>query len=136
MTHQSSVFPHRLRRCRATLWGMKETTNTKQTIIERPNELLDGQAAETWQAYNAMETTKRRHYHLLEILDNRKKNYNLDPSEKDKVLLACLLKDHDEQVKRFTLASSALKIANAQAHMSLFAYIGVIGNAGESPAMH
>lgn len=115
---------------------MSDTTNKNENFIERPDELLDGQAAETWQAYNAMETTKRRHYHLLEILDNRKKNYNLDPSEKDNALLASLLKDHDEQVKRFTLASSALKKDDAQAHISLFAYIGVIANAGESPAVH
>lgn len=123
-------------RGRATLWFMSETSNSAANSIERPDELLIGQAAETWQAFNAMETTKRRHYHLLEILDNKKKNYNLDPSEKDRALLASLLKDHDEQVKRFTLASMALKKSDAQAHITLFAYIGVIGNISESPAVH
>ena len=92
----------------------------------RPDGVLDGIAGDTWQAYNAMETTKRRHFGLLEIIDNKKKNYNLDPSPADQRLLANLLKDHDEQVKRFTLASSKLKQLDADAHKELFSYIGVV----------
>ena len=45
-------------------------------LLARPDDILDGVAALSWQAYNAMETTKRRHFDLLEIIDNKKKNYN------------------------------------------------------------
>ena len=110
---------------------MNETQKLAFPLLERPDEILDGIAAETWQAYNAMETTKRRHFERLEILDNKKKNYNLDPSEKEKVLLASLFKDHDEQVKRFTKLSTDLKSADSKAHRALFVYIGFIGNIDE-----
>ncbi|MFK7861460.1 MAG: hypothetical protein AB8B64_21770 [Granulosicoccus sp.] len=108
---------------------MNEQTKPERAAVERPDGILEGVASDTWQAYNAMETTKRRHYELLEILDNKKKKYNLDPSQRDKALLASLLKDHDEQVKRFTAASSALKKADADALMALFAYIAVLSDA-------
>jgi len=114
---------------------MKDPVNTVKQAIERPDTILDGVASDSWQAYNAMETTKRRHYDLLEILDNKKKNYNLDPVEREKSLLASLLKDHDEQVKRFTAASSALKASDADAHRALFGYIGVISDV-EQPVRH
>ena len=61
------------------------TTQDKPSLIERPADVLEGDAADTWQAYNAMETTKQRHFELLELLDNKKKNYNIDPTD------ACLL---------------------------------------------
>jgi len=96
--------------------------------ISRPDELLDDVAAMALQAYNAMETTKRRHFELLEVLDNKKKNYNIDPTEHDKKLIAFLLRDHDEQVKRFTQASIELKGTDRPAHAALFAYIGMINH--------
>lgn len=105
------------------------TTDHQQSLPARPDELLGGVAALAWQAYNAMEATKRRHFELLEILDLKKKNYNIDPTERDRLLLACLLKDHDEQVKRFTEASLALKSQDAEAHVTLFEYIGGINQA-------
>lgn len=104
------------------------TTNT-----ERPDLVLNGIGSDAWQAFNAMETTKRRHYELLEILDNKKKNYNLDPSDKQKLQLANLLQDHDEQVQRFTMASNELKQANAEAHLSLFQYIGAVNQLSSTP---
>jgi len=85
-----------------------------------------------WQAYNAMETTKRRHFDLLEVIDNKKRKYNIDPTAKDQHLLACLLSDHDEQVKRFTAESKALKERNAEAHSALFVYIGSVNSATEA----
>jgi len=109
----------------------------EKTSPVRPDEILDGVGAEAWQAYNAMETTKRRHFDLLEIVDNKKKNYNIDPTEADQYMLACLLKDHDEQVKRFTAASSALKQHDADAHLALFTYIGGVNTAMEDkPTTH
>ena len=100
-------------------------------VISRPDEVLGDVAGMAWQAYNAMETTKRRHFELLEVLDNKKKNYNIDPTEHDKKLIACLLRDHDEQVKRFTQASIELKGTDASAHSALFAYIGLINNVSD-----
>jgi len=95
--------------------------------IPRPADLLSNEAAATWQAYSAMETTKLRHYSLLEIIDNKKKNYNIDPTETDTKLLQFLLDDHSAQVKSFTQASKALQESNPAAHKQLFDYIGLIG---------
>lgn len=94
--------------------------------LARPSSILDGVAADTWQAYNAMQATKQRHYELLQVLENKKKKFNLDPTEKDQVLLQNLLSDHDAQVKRFTLASNQLKETDKSAHQTLFVYIGQI----------
>jgi len=112
---------------------MDDSSKSKGQGSARPDAILNSSGVELWQAYNAMESTKRRHFDLLEVLDNKKKNYNLSPSEQDKTLLANLLKDHDEQVKRFTQASMALKRRDADAHMSLFAYISIISDASNHP---
>ena len=108
-----------------------------KVLLNRPDSILDGIGALSWQAYNAMETTKRRHFELLEIIDNKKKNYNIDPTAADHHLLRALLRDHDEQVKRFTSASMALKEADAAAHTALFMYIGGVNSLAEaSPTTH
>jgi len=99
---------------------------TTSADLARPSSILDGVAADTWQAYNAMQATKQRHYELLQILENKKKKFNLDPTEKDQALLQNLLSDHDAQVKRFTLASSRLKEVDHSAHQALFVYIGQV----------
>ncbi len=98
--------------------------NTTGTLL---NPAQREAAAATWQAYNAMETTKQRHFNVLQLLDNKKKRYNLDPTEADTQLLKALLADHDDQVKRFTAESLLLKQNNADAHRALFAYIGYLG---------
>ena len=116
---------------------MTDTEKPQSQLIERPDAELAGIASDAWEAFNAMETTKRRHYRLLEILDNKRKNYNIQPSQREQSLLASLLRDHDEQVKRFTAASMQLKQMDAQAHMSLFRYIGAIGDSDEeAPVRH
>jgi len=102
------------------------TSTTLSKDLARPSSILEGVAADTWQAYNAMQTTKQRHYDLLQILENKKKKFNLDPTEKDQTLLQNLLSDHDAQVKRFTLASQRLKESDARAHTTLFVYIGQV----------
>lgn len=99
--------------------------------MPRPDEVLAGVAAEAWQAFNAMETTKRRHFEQLEVLENRKKNYNIEPNARDRQLLAGLLRDHDEQVSRFSTASQSLRERDAAAHLALFNYIGVINRASD-----
>ena len=105
--------------------------------LARPSSILDGVAADTWEAYNAMQTTKQRHYDVLQILENKKKKFNLDATESDTALLKNLLSDHDAQVKRFTQASQALKQADATAHQTLFVYIGqVVSLTGEGESHH
>ena len=100
--------------------------NGAQESLMRPAALLENEAASTWQAYNAMETTKTRHYTLLEIIDNKKKNYNIDPTDTDKQMLQFLLEDHSAQVKSFTEASKLFKAASEAGHKQLFDYIGLI----------
>lgn len=96
--------------------------------LARPSSVLDGVAADTWQAYNAMLTTKQRHYELLQILENKKKKFNIDPTDEDQVLMKNLLSDHDAQVKRFTAASQSLKADDAAAHQTLFVYIAQLAS--------
>ena len=108
------------------------STRIDKVLLDRPDDVLNGIGALSWQAYNAMETTKRRHFDLLEIIDNKKKNYNIDPTAADQHLLSCLLRDHDEQVKRFTAESMALKALDAAAHTALFVYIGGVNNIAEA----
>jgi len=106
-----------------------DSKQEKSEILERPSSVLEGDAAMAWQAYNAMETTKQRHFELLETLDAKKKNYNIDPTDNDKLLLDCFLADHDQQVKQFTTASRQLKEQNTAAHGTLFEYIAAINQA-------
>lgn len=106
-------------------------TPVNRQALDRPDDLLAGVGSLAWQAYNAMETTKRRHFDFLEVLDNKKKNYNIDPTRNDELLLECLLRDHDEQVKRFTKESLALKDVDSNAHTALFEYIGGVNHASE-----
>ena len=77
----------------------------------------------TWQAYNALETTKRRHFGYLQALESRRKKFNMEPSEAENELLARLLRDHDEQVTLFKLASEALRNSNREAFDALWIYI-------------
>ena len=114
---------------------MDDSTDRNTFVPDRPHTILAGVACEAWQAYNAMQTTKDRHYQLVQRLDNKKKNYNLDPSAEEQAWLAHFLADHDEQVKRFASASSILKQADASAHKALFVYIGVIAGQGEQAAV-
>ena len=76
--------------------------------------------------YNSMETTKRRHFELLTLLEERKKKFNLSPKPQETELLSCLLDDHNTEVKAFQRASQELKTQNPQAHAALFEYIGRI----------
>ena len=85
------------------------------------------QASEaTWQAYNALETTKRRHFSYLEALESRRNKFNIEPSEDENQLLARLLRDHDKQVTIFKLASETLRKSNPEAFDALWAYINEI----------
>ena len=110
---------------------MDNNSDPNTFVPDRPHTILAGVACEAWQAYNAMQSTKERHYELVQRLDNKKKNYNLDPSASEQAWLAHFLADHDEQVKRFAAASSTLKQTDPSAHQALFVYIGVIAQQSE-----
>jgi hypothetical protein len=86
----------------------------------------------TWQAYNAMETTKRRHFGYLQALESRRNKFNIEPGEAENQLLAQLLRDHDGQVTLFKSASEALRNSNPEAFDALWAYINEI-NAALAP---
>ena len=100
----------------------------------RPDALLAGIGADAFEAFNAMETTKRRHFAMLERLDAKRTRYGLEPTLGESALLADLLTDHDAQVLRFTRAASALKAANPEDHRRLFAWVGTVATVGSPPA--
>ncbi len=100
----------------------------------RPDALLAGIGADAFEAFNAMETTKRRHFAMLERLDAKRTRYGLEPTLAESALLADLLADHDAQVLRFTRASAALKAADPDDHRRLFAWVGVVATV-EGPTL-
>ena len=86
-------------------------------------------ATAAWQAYNAMETTKRRHLDYLSALESRGKRFNLPASDAENLMLKRLLIDHDQQVNTFKAASNALRETNPEAFDALWVYIGEINKA-------
>ena len=79
-----------------------------------------------FQAYNAMETTKRRHFDYLNLLEAKRKKFNLQPGSEETALLASMLEDHDHAVKNFKLRSEDLKRIDESAHQALFRYIALL----------
>ena len=84
------------------------------------------QAASAFQAYNAMETTKKRHLDLMLAIDKRAKKFNLTATDAEVDMLNRLLQDHDEQVEQFKLESDTLKSTHPEAHLAMFQYVGEI----------
>ena len=85
-------------------------------------------AFSTLQAYNAVETTKRRHFIYLQAMETRRNKFNIEPSENENQMLARLLRDHDEQVSAFKAASDALRNTNPGAFDALWIYISEINS--------
>jgi len=107
-----------------------ETDDSKQPV-------LDDVSSPAWQAYNAMYESKQKHYELLEKLDNKKKKFNLDPTQEDQAELAQHLANHDEQVKLFTEAAINLKLNHPESHKKLFEFIAKLGDGKPSqPVKH
>jgi len=75
-------------------------------------------------SYNAMETTKRRHFDYMSMLENKKKKFNLAATPEEALMLQNLLRDHNDEVQVFKKLSDALKSSNPIAHQALFEYIG------------
>jgi len=99
-----------------------DTTDDGAAIV------LDELSKDAWQAYNAMFDTKQQHYEFLEILENKKKKFNISPSEKDQKKLADYLSQHDSQVKRFTQLAQELKLSHPDSHIKLFKFIAQLGD--------
>lgn len=74
-------------------------------------------------SYNAMETTKRRHFDYLTMLESKKKKYNIEATVEERELLESLLLDHHEEVQAFKKRCDQLKVENEDAHQALFEYI-------------
>lgn len=87
---------------------------------------LSFQAA--YRSYNAMETTKRRHFDYLTLLERKKKKFNLDPTAEETELLRLLLRDHDEEVRSFKCRCDSLKSSDPPAYTALFEYLAQINN--------
>lgn len=83
-------------------------------------------AEEALLAYNAMETTKRRHFDYLNQLESKQKKFNLAATETERQLLASLLTDHDRTVRSFQAQAQALQESAPEAHVALFKYIGLL----------
>ncbi len=115
---------------------MADSSDTRDASgFQRPDAILSGVAVAAFEAFNAMQATKQRHYELLQLIDDRRVRYGLSPSAIETERLAAMLADHDAQVTRFTTASNALKNADPDAHKSLFAYIGSLEQA-RPPVTH
>ena len=80
-------------------------------------------------SYNAMETTKRRHFDFLTLLDAKKKKFNLQATPQEASKLEQLLKDHHEEVQAFKLRCESLKLEDPQAHRAMFEYIAELNGA-------
>ncbi len=87
-------------------------------------------------AYNAMETTKRRHFDYMNLLEAKQKKFNLSATQDESDLLASLLLDHNQAVAHFKKQSKSLQQAHPEAHHALFAYISVLNEAISEVVQH
>ncbi len=85
--------------------------------------------APVFRSYNAMETTKRRHFDYMSMLEHKKKKFNLSATAEETLVLGNLLRDHNDEVHTFKRLSDALKNESPLAHQSLFEYIGSLNRA-------
>ena len=85
--------------------------------------------ASAMRSYNAMETTKRRHFDFLTLLDAKKKKFNIQSSPEETSRLEQLLQDHHEEVQVFKARCDVLKLEHPQAHRAMFEYIAELNGA-------
>ena len=115
------------------------TETKKDTLFRVVNETDRKAAFSTLQAYNAVETTKRRQFMYLQTMDTRCNQFIIEASANENQMLARLLRDHDEQVSAFKTASNRLRNANPEAFDALWIYIIEINSTLdplESKAVH
>ena len=107
-------------------------TSDKPRQIEESSASVDqyrGEFSSVLRSYNAMETTKRRHFDYMSMLENKKKKFNLSASPEEALTLQNLLRDHNDEVKTFKQLSDNLKADSPIAHQALFEYIGGLNRA-------
>lgn len=75
-----------------------------------------------------MQTTKQRHFTLMEGLETRYRKYGA-PAEAERALLQRLLQDHDEHVTRFKTSMQQLRERDPAAHNTLVALIAEVNTA-------
>lgn len=94
-------------------------------MSDRP---LPDSAQQAWQAYNAMDATKQRHFLLLQGLERKYKEHG-SVGGSEQALLERLLRDHDEQVAQFKRAVGELSRTDPAAHEALIGYIADLNDA-------
>lgn len=85
-------------------------------------------ALPAWQAYNAMDATKQRHFLLLQGLERKYRDHG-SVGGAERALLERLLRDHDRQVARFREAVGELSRSDPTAHQALIGYIADLNDA-------
>lgn len=81
---------------------------------------LPAAAKPAWSAYTAMHTTKQRHLHYLQQLEEKYKKYG-NPNAEEVSRLNHLLQQHDAQVRAFRKALQAVKATDEDAYIALIA---------------
>ena len=109
--------------------GRDEANNELARKSSASVEQFRGEFASVLSSYNAMETTKRRHFDYLSMLENKKKKFNLPATPDEVTTLQDLLRDHNEEVQNFKKLSAGLKSGNPIAHQACFEYIGRLNQA-------
>lgn len=75
---------------------------------EEQTAALPPEAQQAWFAYQAMCDSKREYFALLSELEERQKESGEPPSDEENARLSELLDRHDENVKAFNKAMSAI----------------------------
>lgn len=110
---------------------MSELEKTDRQVEESATsvEQFRSEFMSVMRSYNAMETTKRRHFDYFSLLENKKKKFNLSATPQESSVLEALLRDHNEEVQAFKKRSDELKSQNPIAHQAFFEYIGGLNRA-------
>lgn len=98
-------------------------------MMSNPADPFRADFASALRSYNAMETTKRRHFDYMTMLEVKKKKFNLSATTEEAAQLEALLRDHHEEVHAFKKRCTELKEINAGAHAAMFEYIGALNKA-------
>ncbi len=86
---------------------------------------LPDAALPAWNAYLAMEASKREHFSYLEELETKYK-YGGSRTIAESMHLEGLLKKHDKQVAAFRQAIKTLQAEDAGAHQALIEHITML----------
>lgn len=79
---------------------------------------LPATARPVWQAYRAMQDSKRRHFEYLRYLEDKYSRYG-QPNDAEEQRRRALLAEHDARVGEFRTALATLKQGNPEAFARL-----------------